>query len=91
MPRIDRYPGGQSTPTPKAIDFKPGELLGDVTGGLGSRRFLEKQGHTLIVTSDKEEPNSVLDDELPDADVVISQPKGAIEGCSPDPRTCGRD
>jgi hypothetical protein len=54
--------------------IKPGELLGDVTGGLRSRRFLEKQGHTLIVTSDKEEPNSVLDDELLDADVVISQP-----------------
>jgi formate dehydrogenase len=74
LPRIELYPGGQSTPTPKATDFKPGELLGDVTGGLGLRRFLEEQGHTLIVTSDKEEPNSVLDRELPDADVVISQP-----------------
>ncbi len=74
VPRIHNYPGGQSAPTPKAIDFKPGELLGDVSGGLGLRRFLEEQGHTLIVTSDKEEPNSVLDRELPDADVVISQP-----------------
>jgi formate dehydrogenase len=26
IPRIERYPGGQTTPTPKAIDFKPGQL-----------------------------------------------------------------
>jgi len=24
LPKIDRYPDGQSLPTPKAIDFKPG-------------------------------------------------------------------
>jgi formate dehydrogenase len=35
---------------------------------------LESQGHTFVVTSDKEGPNSVLDKELPDAEVVISQP-----------------
>ena len=39
--RIERYPGGQTTPTPKAIDFKPGELLGSVSGELGLRKFLE--------------------------------------------------
>ena len=54
VPTIERYPGGQTTPTPDAIDFTPGELLGDVTGGLGLRPFLEKGGHKLIVTSDKE-------------------------------------
>ena len=27
VPKIDRYPSGQTTPTPKAIDFTPGELL----------------------------------------------------------------
>jgi formate dehydrogenase len=74
VPKIDRYPGGQTAPTPKAIDFTPGELLGDVTGALGLRKFLESQGHTFVVTSDKEGPNSVLDKELPDAEVVISQP-----------------
>jgi formate dehydrogenase len=74
VPKIDCYPGGQTAPTPKAIDFTPGELLGDVTGALGLRRFLESQGHTFVVTSDKEGPNSVLDRELPDAEVVISQP-----------------
>jgi formate dehydrogenase len=74
VPKIERYPGGQTAPTPKAIDFTPGEMLGDVSGALGLRRFLEERGHTLIVTSDKEGPASVLDRELPDAEVVISQP-----------------
>jgi hypothetical protein len=32
LPKIEHYPGGQSLPTPKAIDFKPGALLGSVTG-----------------------------------------------------------
>jgi formate dehydrogenase len=74
VPKIERYPGGQTTPTPKAIDFAPGEMLGDVSGALGLRKFLEAQGHTQVVTSDKEAPNSVLDRELPNAEVVISQP-----------------
>jgi formate dehydrogenase len=74
IPKIERYPGGQTAPTPKSIDFKPGELLGCVSGGLGLRKFLESQGHTFVVTSDKDGPNSVFERELPDADIVISQP-----------------
>lgn len=74
IPKLERYPDGQSLPTPKAIDFKPGQLLGSVSGELGLRQFLEKAGHTFIVTSDKDGPNSVFEKELPDADVVISQP-----------------
>ena len=35
LPKIERYPGGQTLPTPKAIDFKPGMLLGSVSGELG--------------------------------------------------------
>ena len=74
IPKLDHYPGGQTLPTPKAIDFTPGDLLGSVSGELGLRKYLEGLGHTLIVTSDKEGPNSVFDRELPDADIVISQP-----------------
>jgi formate dehydrogenase len=74
LPKIERYPGGQTTPTPKALDFKPGELLGSVSGGLGLRKFLEGQGHTFVVTSDKDGTTSVFERELADADVVISQP-----------------
>ncbi len=74
IPKIDHYPDGQKAPTPSAIDFKPGQLLGSVSGELGLRKFLESQGHTLVVTSDKDGPNSVFERELPDADIVISQP-----------------
>lgn len=74
IPKIERYPGGQTVPNPKQIDFKPGELLGSVSGELGLRRFLESQGHTLIVTADKDGPNSVFERELADSEVVISQP-----------------
>src|ERR1035438_8516526 len=71
---IAAYPGGQTTPTPKAIDFTPGELLGSVSGELGLRRYLESEGHSFVVTSDKDGPDSVFERELADADVVISQP-----------------
>jgi formate dehydrogenase len=74
LPRIERYPDGQTLPTPSAIDFKPGQLLGSVTGELGLRRFLESAGHQFVVTSDKDGPDSVFERELVDADVVISQP-----------------
>jgi len=74
IPTIEHYPDGQTTPTPEAIDFTPGELLGDVTGELGLRRFLEAGGHKLIVTSSKDGEDSEFDRALPEADVVISQP-----------------
>ena len=74
IPTLQRYAGGQTVPSPKQIDFKPGALLGSVSGELGLRKFLEAQGHTLIVTADKDGPNSVFERELPDAEIVISQP-----------------
>ena len=74
VPHLERYPDGQTLPTPKAIDFNPGELLGSVSGELGLRKFLEALGHTLIVTSDKDGADSRLDRELHDAEIVISQP-----------------
>jgi formate dehydrogenase len=74
IPKIERYYDGQRTPTPERIDFTPGELLGSVSGELGLRGFLEQRGHRLIVTSDKDGADSVFERELPDADIVISQP-----------------
>ena len=74
IPEITGYADGQSAPTPAAIDFEPGELLGCVSGELGLRRFLEDRGHTLVVTSDKDGPDSEFEKHLADADVVISQP-----------------
>jgi len=74
IPTITTYPGGQRAPMPTAVDFTPGQLLGSVSGELGLRAFLEEGGHTLVVTSDKDGPDSVFERELADSDVVISQP-----------------
>ena len=74
LPKIERYPDGQTLPTPRAVDFEPGTLLGSVSGELGLRRFVEDAGHEFVVTSDKDGPDSVFERELVDADVVISQP-----------------
>lgn len=74
IPVISKYPDGQTAPTPSAIDFTPGHLLGSVSGELGLRKYLESAGHTYIVTSDKDGANSKLDQELHDAEIVISQP-----------------
>jgi formate dehydrogenase len=74
IPRPARYPDGQTLPTPREIDFKPGALLGSCSGELGLRKFLEAGGHELIVTSDKDGPDCVFEKELPDAEIVISQP-----------------
>jgi formate dehydrogenase len=74
IPRVELYYDGQTTPTPERIDFTPGELLGSVSGELGLRRFLEERGHRLVVTSDKDGPDSTFERELPDAEIVISQP-----------------
>jgi formate dehydrogenase len=74
LPKIRKYADGQTVPNPKAIDFTPGALLGSVSGELGLRKYLESHGHTLVVTSDKDGPNSMLEQELHDAEIVISQP-----------------
>ena len=74
VPNLGSYPDGQTMPTPEAIDFTPGDLLGCVSGGLGLKKFLEDQGHTFIVTSDKDGPDSIFEKEIVDADIAISQP-----------------
>ena len=74
IPKLEQYPDGMSLPSPKAIDFTPGELLGCVSGELGLRKFLEEGGHTLVVTSDKDGNGCEADRELVEADIVISQP-----------------
>ena len=80
IPTITKYdhplfPDATTTPTPVTpLPWKPGELLGCVSGELGLRKFLEDRGHTLVVTSDKDGPDSEFEREIVDADVVISQP-----------------
>jgi len=74
LPVLEKYPDGQTLPSPKGRDFAPGSLLGSVSGELGLREYLESNGHTLVVTSDKDGEGSTLDKELVDAEIVISQP-----------------
>jgi formate dehydrogenase len=75
IPSITRYANGQTAPTPQGpLGFRPGELVGCVSGELGLRPYLEKLGHELIVTSDKDGPDSEFEKHLPGAEVVISQP-----------------
>ena len=74
IPKLEKYPDGMTLPTPKGLDFKPGDLLGCVSGELGLRKFLESNGHKLVVTSDKDRDGCTADKELVDSDVVISQP-----------------
>jgi formate dehydrogenase len=74
LPELPDYADGQTLPTPSAIDFTPGELLGSVSGELGLRTYLEGLGHELVVTSDKDGDDSEFDKHLGDAEVVISQP-----------------
>ena len=74
IPKIEIYPDGMSAPSPKFIDFKPGELLGCVSGELGLREFVESRGHELVVTADKDGEGCEFEKHLKDAHYVISQP-----------------
>ena len=74
LPKLEKYPDGMSLPTPKGRDFTPGQLLGCVSGELGLRKFLESNGHKLIVTNSKDGDGCEADKHIVDADIVISQP-----------------
>lgn len=49
-------------------------LLGTIENKLGLEKELKDGGHTLVVTDDKEGPNSTMAKEIVDADVVITTP-----------------
>jgi formate dehydrogenase len=72
IPRIELYSDGQTIPSPTAIDFRPGELLGDVTGALGLRKFLTARGHSLTTLPDRDASGRKIDQELPEAEIIIS-------------------
>ena len=74
LPKIDKYPDGMTLPSPKGRDYTPGQLLGCVSGELGLRKFLESNGHELVVTNSKDGDGCEADKHIVDADIVISQP-----------------
>ena len=73
IPTIKRYYDGHDTDS-RADRVRAGGAFGSVSGELGLRRFLEERGHTFVVTSNKDGPDSVFERELPGTEVVISQP-----------------
>ena len=85
IPKITGYADGTTVPSPEAIDFTPGDLLGCVSGELGLRKFLEDRGHTLVVTADKDGEGSELEKELVDAHYVISQVWARLAFCTATP------
>lgn len=73
MPRM--YVFSQSLQTSSIlIQLKVPELLGTTENELGIRKWLEDAGHTLVTTSDKDGENSKFDQELVDAEVIITTP-----------------
>jgi len=61
------YDGG------KAAQEEP-KLLGTVENKLGIADWLKERGHTLVVSSDKEGPDSVFEKEIKDAEILITTP-----------------
>ena len=51
VPKITGYADGTTVPSPSAIDYTPGELLGCVSGELGLRKFLEAPRAPLRIRS----------------------------------------
>ena len=74
VPTIERYHDGQTTPTPGAARLHAGRAARLRLGRAGAAAVPRERGHTLVVTSDKDGPDSVFERELPEAEVVISQP-----------------
>ena len=74
MPKIERYPGGQTAPSPQGPRFQARRAARQRLGRPRPAQVPRSQRPHFVVTSDKDGPNSVLERELVDADVVISQP-----------------
>ena len=60
-PRSITIPTARPLPTPKRSTSSRASCSAASPASSGLRKFLEKAGHTLVVTSDKDGPNSVLE------------------------------
>lgn len=50
------------------------DLLGTTENELGLRQWIESKGRKLVTTSDKDREGSKFDQELDDAEVIITTP-----------------
>ena len=75
IPKIERYPGGQTTPTPRADRFQARRASGQCFRGTRTAQISGGSGpHASSSPRIKMVANSVFERELPDAEIVISQP-----------------
>jgi len=61
------YSGGKSA-------AEEPRLLGTIENKLGIEDWVKEQGHTLVVTDDKEGPDSTFEKEIVDAEILITTP-----------------
>ena len=82
LPKIERYPDGQTLPTPKAIDFRPGELLGSVSGELGLRvagvERVHVPGDAVVVPADV--PHAARNAGDIDVHVLVDELRACLDG-----------
>ncbi len=74
FPRSTAIRTARHFPHPKRSISCPAPSLAVCPANWGCGPISNSNGHTLVVTSDKDGPNSVLERELPDTEIVISQP-----------------
>ena len=74
LPKIDRYPDGQSLPTPNRSISSPARCSAAFPASWACANTSNPTATLLVVTPDKDGADSVLERELPDAEIVISQP-----------------
>ena len=75
LPVVERYPGGQNTADAIGDRFHAGRAAGQRFGRAGSAAsFSRGSAIRCVVTADKDGAGSVFERELPDAEIVISQP-----------------
>ena len=75
LPKLDRYPDGQTLPTPSAIDFQPGAAARQRVGRARPAQIPRRPAGTRWSSPrTRTGPTVEFERELVDADVVISQP-----------------
>ena len=74
IPRIERYPDGQTRRRRRGSTSRPASCSAASPASSACASSSRGSATSSVVTSDKDGPDSVFERELPDAEVVISQP-----------------
>ena len=74
IPKIESYPDGQTRRRRRRSTSPRASCSAASPASSACASSSRARGHELVVTSDKDGPDSEFERELPDAEVVISQP-----------------